>query len=142
MQSIDHPTTRAKISMRLSGISSRLKSFKYALQGIGCLFRTQTNAQIHLMMTILVIVMAFFFKVTLVEWSLLILCIMAVLAAEAFNSALEFLADAVTQSPHPLIGKAKDLAAGGVLIAAIGAASVGTLIFAKRVIHYALQLTD
>ena len=54
---------------------------------------------------------------------------MAVWTAETLNTAIEFLADAVSSEHHPLIEKAKDVAAGAVLISAIGSAVIGTLIF-------------
>ena len=74
----------------------------------------------------------FFFEVSRWEWCLLILCVAVVLAAEAFNSALEYLVDLVSPGQHPLAGKAKDIAAGAVLIVAIGAALVGLLIFIPK----------
>jgi diacylglycerol kinase (ATP) len=62
-------------------------------------------------------------------WCALVLAIMAVWTAEALNTALEFLADAATPQMHPLVKKAKDVAAGAVLLSAIGAAIVGVLVF-------------
>ena len=56
-------------------------------------------------------------------------------AAEAANTALEFLADAVSPERHPLVGKAKDVAAGAVLIAAIGAAAIGILVIGPHVLR-------
>jgi diacylglycerol kinase len=57
-------------------------------------------------------------------------------SAEAFNTALEFLADAVSQEPHPLIGQAKDIAAGAVLMAALAAAIVGILLFRPYLLDF------
>jgi diacylglycerol kinase len=62
------------------------------------------------------------------------LCIALVLALEAVNSAIEYLADKISPEQDPLIGKAKDIAAGAVLIAAIGAAIIGSLIFIPKLI--------
>ena len=50
------------------------------------------------------------------------------LAAEALNTALEALADRVAPDQHPLVAKAKDVAAGGVLLAAVAAAVMGLLV--------------
>lgn len=110
-------------------IKKRLKSFDYAAQGVLILFKTQGNALIHLVASILVIALGFIFHIEKVEWIIVVFCIVIVLAAEAFNSALEFLADHVTKERHPAIKKVKDLAAGAVLITAIGAAIIGILIF-------------
>ncbi|MCF6176309.1 MAG: diacylglycerol kinase family protein [Victivallaceae bacterium] len=71
----------------------------------------------------------FLFKLTSIEWALIIFAIIIVWMAEASNTAIEFLADSITKAQHPLIGKAKDVAAAGVLVTAIGAAIVGIIIF-------------
>ncbi|MBN2092091.1 diacylglycerol kinase family protein [candidate division KSB1 bacterium] len=110
-------------------IHTRIKSFKYAFQGIFLLLTTQPNAWLHALASIVVILLGFYFKITKAEWSWLVLTMIFVWMAEAFNSAIEFLSDAITKQNHPLIGKAKDLAAGAVLIAAIGAVVMGILIF-------------
>ena len=107
----------------------RVNSFGFAIQGIVTLFSTQTNAIIHLVITALVITFGIFFTLSRAEWILIVVCIAIVLAAEAFNSAIEFLADHVTKEKHPSIKKVKDLAAGAVLITATGAAIVGLTIF-------------
>ena len=71
------------------------------------------------------------------EWLWIVAAIGAVLAAEAFNSAVERLGDAVSPGPHPSVGAAKDLAAGGVLIAALVALAIGAMIFAPHVVALA-----
>lgn len=109
---------------------SRLrKSFRYALRGVRELFLHTPNARIHLLATLAVIIAGVLFGVTPTQWMLLIVCIVLVLSLEAINSALEQLADRVSTDYSPLIRNAKDLAAGAVLIAAIGAAIIGLWIF-------------
>ena len=108
---------------------ARIKSFKFAFKGIWFLLSTQHNAWIHILATIAVTILAFVFHISTTEWCLLILTIALVLTAEAFNTAIEFLADSVTTDFNPLIGKAKDVAAGAVLITAIGAIIIGCFIF-------------
>lgn len=76
-----------------------------------------------------VIVAAILLQVSRVEWAMLIMCIVLVLSLEALNSALEKLSDQVTKEYSPLIRDAKDMAAGAVLIAAIGSAIIGLIIF-------------
>jgi diacylglycerol kinase (ATP) len=95
---------------------------------------TQHNAWIHLWATAGVIVFGFLFKISAVEWTLIILAIVIVWMAEALNTAVEFLADSITTEPNKLIGAAKDVAAGGVLIVSIGAAIVGIIIFSPYII--------
>jgi diacylglycerol kinase len=117
-------------------IQQRLASFKWALKGLKDLFSHHPNARVHLLATIIVVPLAFSLKVSLVEWCLLILCIVLVMAMEAMNSALEYLADKVSPEQDELIGKSKDIAAGAVLLCAIGAALVGLLILGPKL--YAL----
>jgi diacylglycerol kinase len=110
-------------------VTKRVKSFVYAFRGIGNLVKTQHNAWIHLFATISVVASAFVFELSSYEWALIITAITLVWLAEALNTAIEFLADTITKNHHPLIEKAKDVAAGGVLITAAGAALIGIIIF-------------
>lgn len=109
--------------------NSRIQSFKYAFTGILTLLRTQANARIHLLATLAPLATGLYFKLSTIEWSLIVISIMAVWSAEALNTALEFLADATHPEFHPLIKKSKDVAAAGVLIAALGASIIAALIF-------------
>lgn len=114
--------------------SKSTRSFRYAAQGILDLFRFENNARIHLFAAIGVIIAGFYFNLSTTEWALVVTQVALVWAAEAFNTALEKLADAVSAEYHPLIKSVKDLAAGAVLIVAISAAIVGTLIFYPKLI--------
>jgi diacylglycerol kinase len=96
------------------------------------LFKSQPNARIHLIALILVISTGFYVHLSNLEWSLVVMCIALVLSMEAVNTALEYLTDLVSPDHHPLAGKAKDVAAAAVLIAAIGAAIVGALLFIPK----------
>ena len=114
--------------------SGRIRSFKYAFRGIGFMLRSQHNAWLHALATLLVVGAGWHFQLSRMEWNWLVLAIVAVWSAEAFNTAFEFLADATVPTYHPLIGKAKDVAAGAVLIAAIGAALIGVSIFGPHLL--------
>ena len=107
----------------------RLASVGYALQGVAHLVRTQPNARLHLLAALLVGAAGFYFGLSRVEWLWLTVAIVLVWSAEAFNTALELLADALHPEPHPGVGRAKDVAAAAVLIAAVGAAVIGLLVF-------------
>ncbi len=113
----------------------RLKSFKYAWNGLLDLVKTQPNAQIHLLITVLVLAAGYYFQLSASEWCIILLTIALVLAAEAFNTALEYLTNLVSPDYHPLAGKTKDVAAGGVLIAAFIAILVGLIIFLPKVMQ-------
>ena len=111
-------------------IKERLKSFVYAGKGIYTLICSEHNAWIHCAAIVLVTIAGFFFNITKGEWLAIILCFGLVLAAEAFNTAIEKLVDLVSPDRNPLAGKVKDIAAGAVLICAITAIIVGIIIFA------------
>lgn len=113
----------------------RLESFSHALSGVWFLLKTEPNARIHAVATVIAIAMGVLLRVTWLEWVAVILVIVAVWTAEAMNTALELLADVVSPEIHPLIGRAKDVAAGAVLVSALGAAVVGLLIFGPRLLE-------
>jgi diacylglycerol kinase len=107
----------------------RLKSFAYALQGLAHLVRTQPNARLHLLAAVLVCAAGGYVGLSRSEWLWITVAITLVWSAEAFNTALEQLADVLHPQQHPGIGRAKDVAAAAVLIAAVGAAVIGVLVF-------------
>jgi len=110
-------------------LSKRLKSFGYAWSGVITFIRTEHNIRIHLLAMLAVIVSSFFFKITSLEWVVVIFCFALVLAAEAFNTAIEYLCDVVQPEFNHTIKKVKDIAAGAVLISAIASAIIGGIIF-------------
>ena len=114
-------------------IKARGRAFAHAGRGVCIALKTQPHFQIHTLATIAVVALGFSLGVTAGEWIVLLLCIGSVLAAEAFNSAIESLADALSTKHHPLIGRAKDIAAGAVLILAAMSAIIGTLIFWPKI---------
>jgi diacylglycerol kinase len=107
----------------------RLKSFAYALQGVACLVRTQPNARLHLLAAVLVCAAGGIVGLSRADWLWIAVAITLVWCAEAFNTALEQLADALHPQQHPGIGRAKDVAAAAVLLSALGAAVIGMLVF-------------
>jgi len=109
-------------------------SFRYAGEGIGYAIRTQANLRIHLAIAVLVIVVGLWLQLALIEWAILVVMISVVLSAELFNTALEATLDRVSIEEHPLAKIGKDVAAGAVLIGAIGAVIVGLLIFGPRLL--------
>lgn len=114
---------------RKSQLQTRINSFKYAFDGIADLFKTQVNARIHAFFISLVIGGGFFFNISKTEWLLCIIAMAMVLAAEAMNTALEYIVDLVSPEYNELAGKAKDAAAAAVLILAIAAIVIGFLVF-------------
>jgi diacylglycerol kinase (ATP) len=110
-------------------VTARIDSFRYALAGLAAMLRTQHNAWIHLAASGSVIGLGVALRISSGEWIAIILSIVLVWAAEALNTAFELLCDVASPEFHPLVKTAKDVAAGGVLIAALGALIVGALVF-------------
>ena len=109
----------------------RIESFKHAGRGLYLFIKNTHNAWIHFLILLVVIVSGFYFKISSIEWMILILTGGFVLAAEAFNTALEIDIDLTSPEYHPYARDTKDVAAGAVLISAITAIIVGVLIFGK-----------
>lgn len=111
------------------------KTFFYAFKGIADLFSGRhPNAIIHLLAVLTVTAIGFLLNIEFWEWSVVVLCYMIVIALEAVNSAIEYVVDLVSPEEHPLAGKAKDMAAGAVLLAAIGSVIIAGLIFIPKLI--------
>jgi len=114
-------------------ISRQLKSFRYAFAGLRYVILNESNMHVHIMALFVVLVMGFYFHLSVTEWCLVVIVIGMVVIAETLNTALELLTDLTSPDYHPLAGKAKDVAAGAVVLAAITAAIVGSLIFLPKI---------
>lgn len=116
-------------------LRKRLKSFKFAFNGIRLLITREHNAWIHCFAAICVIIAGFAFDISTTEWIAVIFAIGTVLAAEAVNSSIEAIADLVSPEYNEAIKRTKDIAAGAVLILAISAAIVGLIIFVPKIME-------
>ncbi|MES2517620.1 MAG: diacylglycerol kinase family protein [Bacteroidota bacterium] len=105
-----------------------IKSVPHAFRGIMSLIRNDNNFRIHLLAVIVVIISGFGIEFSEGEWLAVILTMGGVLALEAVNTAIETVVDLVSPEFHPLAKKAKDVAAGAVLIFVFGALAVASLI--------------
>jgi diacylglycerol kinase (ATP) len=127
------PRQKNKFSTFLVG---RVHSFSPAIRGLKFLLKGEPNATVHLTAAAGAIVLGFLFSISSGEWCLVMLCIALVISAEALNSGIEKTVDLVTEEHLPLAGKAKDLAAAGVLVISIGALITGLIIFIPHVFHF------
>lgn len=107
---------------------SRLRSFGYALEGLGYVLRNEPNSWIHTFVGMVVIAVAAWLQLPARDWAVLLLTIAMVLAAEFFNTAIENVVDLASPEANPLAKASKDVSAAGVLLAAIGAVLIGLLI--------------
>ncbi len=120
--------------MERFSVSARIRSFRHALRGIWVTLATQHNAWIHAAATLAAVAAGFALGIRRVEWIAVVLAIIAVWTAEALNTAFEALCNVASPEFHPLVERAKDVAAGAVLISAIGAVVVGLLVFGPRLL--------
>lgn len=111
---------------------SVLASFRYAVDGILDVFRTQRHMRFHFITVVAVLMAAMFFGLDQSSMLILLFTISMVLISEMFNSAIEAVVDMVTQTYHPLAKFAKDAAAGAVLIATSTAVLIGFLLFIQK----------
>jgi len=109
--------------------SGRIRSFVHAGRGVAVMLASQHNAWIHATATLAVVVLGFVLRIPSASWCLLTLAAASVWVAEAMNTAFEFLCDVASPEFHPLVKKSKDVAAGAVLLSAVGAVIVGTIVF-------------
>lgn len=116
-------------------IAARLRSFRYAVRGVRAVFQSQHNAWIQAAASMAVILAGAAVGLSRLEWCLIVGAIMAVWVAESLNTAFEALCDVASPTVHPLVERAKDIAAGAVLITAVGAAITGALILGPRLVH-------
>jgi diacylglycerol kinase (ATP) len=108
-----------------------MAALRYASRGVVLLFE-ERNIRVLAAATVAVIAAGFLFRLAAIEWCVIIFAIALVWTAEALNTALERLTDLASPEFHPLAGKAKDMAAGAVLLAVAGAVSIGLVIFGQR----------
>lgn len=115
--------------MRSFTLKARMNSFKCAFTGGRVLLASQHNSWIHALATVMVLTGAVLLRVSMQEWALLIFSLCLVWAMESMNTAIEFLADEISLEHRERIGKAKDVAAFGVLISAVAAVVIGFIVF-------------
>jgi diacylglycerol kinase (ATP) len=114
---------------------SRGHSFLHAFHGLWCVIRTQHNAWIHAVVTIMVVLMAFWLRLPTRDWAILFMTIALVWTAEFINTALEAVVDLASPEQHPLAKVGKDVGAAAVLVAALAAILVGLLILGPPLVQ-------
>ena len=119
----------AELPRRPFSVAARARSVVYALRGIQTVVASQHNAWIHALATCIVVVAGVAFDLGRFEWLALVFAIVSVWAAEALNTAFEFLCDVASPDFHPLVARAKDVAASAVLICAAGAVVIAAFVF-------------
>ena len=121
-------------------MKKRIRSFVYAGRGIRLVFSSEANMKIHIVVATLVVICGFIFNINTTEWIACLLCIGLVFGAEMINTAIENVVDLASPDYQELAGKAKDIAAGAVLICAIVSVIIGILIFLPKGLQLLLSM--
>ena len=116
------------------------ESFVHAWNGMIYAFQTQRNARVHVALALVALTLGVALHLSAMEFAVIILAIVAVIAAEMINTVAEAIVDLVTDTYHPLAKIAKDVAAGAVLWSAIGAVAVGIVIFGPHLLSLLTHL--
>ncbi|WP_317191192.1 diacylglycerol kinase family protein [Hymenobacter sp. BT523] len=111
----------------------RVASFGHAFRGVWAALGSEVHLRFHAVATAVVTGLGFYCGISRLEWALVAISVACVWATELMNTAIEALTDLASPDYHPLAGKAKDVAAGAVLLAALGAVVVGALVFGPYV---------
>lgn len=110
-----------------------LNSFRYAWEGLSYAIKTQRNMRIHIIIGVIAIFLAFLLKFSYIELAILSMSIIFVVVCEIINTSIELSLDFLNgKSHHPSVKMVKDIAASGVLLAAINAVIVGAILFLKH----------
>ena len=112
---------------------NRMKSIRFAFNGLFLLVRTESSIKIQLVIGLLVTAAGFYYEISFTEWALQCLCIGMVMGIEGVNTAIEKLADYVHPHHDPKIGRLKDISAGAVLLVSLIAVVVGLIIYLPKV---------
>jgi diacylglycerol kinase len=117
--------TSAERGPRRHGVAA---SFGYAFAGLAAAWRTQRNLRIHVLLAVAVVAAGLLLRLAPLGWGIVALAIGLVVAAELFNTALEAAVDLASPQDHPLAKRAKDVAAAGVLVAALASTAAGVAV--------------
>lgn len=111
-------------------------TFKNARKGMRLTIKSEKNIRVHIFVAILVLIAAFCLNFSMTKLCIIIMAIAAVISAEMLNSAIEFSLDAIFHNRYSrMVGMAKDIAAGAVMVVTISAVIIGVLLFAPPILY-------
>jgi diacylglycerol kinase len=114
-------------------LNDRVKSFGNAFSGLAVLLKFEHNARIHLLILVMVIVAGILLRISAIDWIAIVFASGLVFISECFNTAVEHLSDVVSPGRNESIKKVKDVAAAGVLIAAVVSVIIGIIVFLPEI---------
>jgi len=111
----------------------RIKSFKYAFEGLFHALLNEANFRIQVIIVILSVIGGYYFKISVAEWSVLVLSMGFLLMAEMINTVVEEFIDHIIKEESQVAKIIKDLGAGFVFVAAFTTLIILTLIFGQHI---------
>lgn len=115
-------------------------TFRNARKGMRLTLKSERNLRVHLFIAVLVLITAYCLNFSVIRFCILVMAIAAVISAEMLNSAIEFSLDAIFHNKYSrMVGMAKDIAAGAVMVVTISAIIVGVLLFAPPILYIILH---
>ena len=110
-------------------------TFKNARKGFRLVFKSEVNIRVHLVIAIFVLLFAYFLNFSAVEYCVVLLAIAIVLISEMLNTAIEFALDSIYHNKYSkMVGMAKDISAGAVMLASLTSILVGAIVFGKHLL--------
>jgi diacylglycerol kinase (ATP) len=116
-------------------VNAFLKSLRYSLEGLNYVIRYERNARIHLVVAFLAVLVGLELRVSDAQLAAIFFAILIVFLAEIINTAFEKTLDLVSPEHHPQVKIVKDMAAGAVLVAAVGATIIGIMIYVPYILR-------
>ena len=110
-------------------------SFKHAFAGLCYTIKTQPNLRIHFTIAALVTLAGIYFRLNYIEWLIILFTFLWVIVSEMINTSLEAIVDLIIDTKHQQAKIAKDVAAGMVLVGALGSVIIGLVIFLPKIIN-------
>lgn len=126
--------TESKGRNKKKGFGRFLNSFRYSFEGLEYAYKNEQSMTIHMFVSIAIIVMGLFFKITSIEWLIVFVIIGVVMGTELLNTAIEAVVDLVSPEKHPLAKIAKDTASAAVFVYSMIALVAGLIVFLPRII--------
>ncbi len=107
-----------------------INTFRNARKGMRLSLKSEQNIRIHILAGSIALAAGFFFHFSIIKFCILLLTIVMVISAEMMNSAIEFALDSIYHNKYSkMVGMAKDIAAGAVMIVTVVALMIGALLF-------------
>jgi len=109
------------------------RTFKNARKGFRLVFKSEINIRVHLVIAFFVIIFAYLLKFSALEYCMLLFAIAMVLISEMLNTAIEFALDSIYHNKYSkMVGMAKDISAGAVMLASVISVLIGLILFGKH----------